>query len=60
MELRSEVNTLNKINEELQYKQKEFSKISEEKNIIIVSPTSSGKTESFLFPILNLNPLTYL
>ena len=28
-------------------------KSSKEKNIIITSPTSSGKTESFLFPILN-------
>lgn len=30
-----------------------FNKITEKKNILITAPTASGKTESFLFPILN-------
>ena len=30
-----------------------FNKINNEENTVITSPTSSGKTESFLFPILN-------
>ncbi|MBX4209913.1 MAG: DEAD/DEAH box helicase [Mollicutes bacterium PWAP] len=45
----------NNINEFYSYQEKSFEKIDDDKNVIISSPTGTGKTLSFILPFLDRN-----